>query len=280
MSRIRVLLLIVAVPVLAAGGFGVYLLSLAGDLPWQVDPTPISSQITPFAGLAAGSDPPLGVSAPGSPAATGGTPAASPSASPGASPAASPAASPVASPAAGGAAVFAIDGKRSEVRYRVREQLAGFSTDSDAVGTTHAIAGSIAFDGNGLPAAGSAFKVDLRTLTSDKVRRDNDIKKYYLETAKFPVATFVFREVQGLTEPLAEGQSVPLKIVGDLTAHGVTKSITLDATATRTGDTLTGKASTTFRFEDFGMDVPDIAGMVSAQNPIHLELDVTAVRGA
>jgi polyisoprenoid-binding protein YceI len=247
-------------------------------LPWQVDPTPIASQITPFAGLATNSDPPLGVVAPGSPAAGGGTPAASPIGSPSASPEASPVASPVASPAAGGAAVYAIDGARSEVRYVVREQLAGFSTDSDAVGTTHAIVGAIAFDANGLPTTGSTFKVDLRTLTSDKVRRDNDIKKYYLETAKFPVATFVFREVQGLTGPLVDGQTVPLKIVGDLTAHGVTKSITWDATASRAGDTLTGKASTTFRFEDFGMDVPDIAGMVSAQNPIRLELDITADR--
>ena len=44
---IRVLLVVGLIGVIAVGGFGVYLLSVAGDLPWQVDPTRIP--ITPFA---------------------------------------------------------------------------------------------------------------------------------------------------------------------------------------------------------------------------------------
>ncbi len=44
---VRLLVVVGVLGVLIVGGFGVYLLSVAGDLPWQVDPTRIP--ITPFA---------------------------------------------------------------------------------------------------------------------------------------------------------------------------------------------------------------------------------------
>ncbi len=44
---VRVVLVIGVLGVLIVGGLGLYLLNLAGELPWQVDPTRIP--ITPFA---------------------------------------------------------------------------------------------------------------------------------------------------------------------------------------------------------------------------------------
>lgn len=44
---VRLLIVVGVVGMLIVGGFGLYLLSLAGELPWQVDPTRIP--ITPFA---------------------------------------------------------------------------------------------------------------------------------------------------------------------------------------------------------------------------------------
>ena len=49
--KVRILAVIVLVPVLAAFGFGIYLASLSGDLPWQTDPTRISESLEPFAGI-------------------------------------------------------------------------------------------------------------------------------------------------------------------------------------------------------------------------------------
>ena len=45
----RVIAVLVLIPALIALGFGLYLGSLAGELPWQEDPTRIA--ITPFADL-------------------------------------------------------------------------------------------------------------------------------------------------------------------------------------------------------------------------------------
>ena len=52
---VQVVLVAVALCVLVVGGLGVYLLGVAGELPWQVDPTRIP--ITPFADTP-GFDPP------------------------------------------------------------------------------------------------------------------------------------------------------------------------------------------------------------------------------
>jgi hypothetical protein len=49
--KVRIVTAFVLVPVLAALGFGFYLASLSGDLPWQTDPTRISESFEPFAGI-------------------------------------------------------------------------------------------------------------------------------------------------------------------------------------------------------------------------------------
>jgi hypothetical protein len=49
--RVRIAAVAVLVPVLAVFAFGIYLLSLSGDLPWQEDPTRISGEIEPFSGI-------------------------------------------------------------------------------------------------------------------------------------------------------------------------------------------------------------------------------------
>ena len=246
-----VLALVILIPLLVIVGFGIYLLGLAGELPGQIDPTPISAGITPFAALE-------------------GTAAASPAGSP-------PAAAASATPVTGGS-TYAIVGDQSVVRYVVREKLAGVAVDSDAVGETNAVSGQFSLDAAGQPLPGATFQVDLRLLKSDKVRRDNDVKKLFLETDQYPIATFVLRQVTNLSGPLEDGDKVTGSVIGDLTAHGVTKPVTWDATVKRQGDTLTGDATTSFTFADFGMPVPNIYGMVSARDPVTLEIEFTARR--
>ena len=69
-----------------------------------------------------------------------------------------------------GAATLEVVPAASEARYRVREQLAGISFPTDAVGTTQDVRGTIALDGEGRPAPESQVTVDLRSLRSDEAR--------------------------------------------------------------------------------------------------------------
>ena len=75
----------------------------------------------------------------------------------------------------------------NEARFMVREQLAGAELPNDAVGMTSAITGGITLDSRGMvDSSASRISVDLTTLTSDRSRRDNFIKRPTLVTDSFP----------------------------------------------------------------------------------------------
>ncbi|MEJ7838820.1 MAG: hypothetical protein WKF81_08385 [Thermomicrobiales bacterium] len=87
----NVLLALGVVLVLALGSYAYFLANMGGYLPWQEDPTPISNDITPFAGEGfenLPTTPPRRT--PTSEPTSAATPAASPASSPIASPEASP----------------------------------------------------------------------------------------------------------------------------------------------------------------------------------------------
>lgn len=174
---------------------------------------------------------------------------------------------------------FVLVSDGSQASYRVREQLAGRSFQSDAIGVTKAVTGTLVLDQNGaLVRDQSKFTVDLRTLRSDESRRDNFIQRGTLETSRYPTAGFVPTEVRGLASPPPTSGEVTFQLVGDLTVHGVTRPATWEVTAHVAGQDLTGKATTSFTFEDFGMTVPSVFTVLSVVDTINLEIDFHMVR--
>ena len=83
--------------------------------------------------------------------------------------------------------------------------------------------GTLTVDGTTITAA--EFTADLTTLQSDEDRRDGQLGRQALETAQFPTATFVLTQPIELGEVPAEGATVEATATGDLTLHGVTKSV-------------------------------------------------------
>jgi polyisoprenoid-binding protein YceI len=77
---------------------------------------------------------------------------------------------------------------------------------------------SLSFNDAGLPTACTAT-FDVTALNSGDTNRDNSLKKDYLEADKFPTMTFVEKKI--------EGTPAAFKMTGDLTLHGVTKSVVL-----------------------------------------------------
>src|SRR5689334_12484045 len=115
----------------------------------------------------------------------------------------------------------------NEVRYRVREQLAGFDLPNDAIGATSQVTGGITFDATGrIVPASSKFVVKVGTLESDKDRRDGYVRNRILETNQFPTVELTPTALQGLTLPVPTSGSKTFQVVGDLTVHGVTKPTT------------------------------------------------------
>jgi polyisoprenoid-binding protein YceI len=178
-----------------------------------------------------------------------------------------------ASPPAGSLS-FTLDPAQSEVSYRATEQLAGISSPTDAVGKTSDVSGTIVFDSDGaVVSSASTITIDLTTLTSDKSQRDNYIKRSTLNTNRYPYAVFVPTSVAGLSWPLPTTGQATFTIAGDLTAHGITKPTTWNATATFDGGKISGNASTDVKFEEFGMSPPRTMLVLSVEDHLTFTLN-------
>jgi polyisoprenoid-binding protein YceI len=172
------------------------------------------------------------------------------------------------------ASTYTIVSEDSEARYKVEEELASKGATT-AVGATNAIIGAIYFDSNGLPLTCSRFDVDLRTLVSDESRRDNAVQTQGLETATYPLATFILTSVEGLDTALVDGQETTFTMIGNLTLHGETRVVAWSATVTKNGDAITGSATTTFDMPEFGITPPKMGPVLSIADSVTLEVDLT-----
>lgn len=168
-------------------------------------------------------------------------------------------------------------------RYKVREQLAGISFPSDAVGTTQAVTGTIVVNPDGtLDAKQSKITVDLRLLKSDQEMRDGYVQQQTLETAKFPMLEFVPTRAEGLPKPLPAAMQAQagFRLIGDMTLHGVKKEVTWTVIATFGADLVGGRATTTLQFADFKITKPSLARLLSVDDKIELEIEFRSKRSA
>ena len=168
-------------------------------------------------------------------------------------------------------------------RYKVREQLAGISFPSEAVGTTQSVTGMVIVNPDGsIDASRSKLTVDLRTIKSDQQMRDGYIQGRTLETEKYPMLEFVPRRAVGLPTPLPAGMQAQagFQLVGDMTLHGVTKEVTWNVVATFGNDLVGGRATTTLLFPTFNLTKPSLARLLSVDDKIELEIEFRCKRSA
>jgi polyisoprenoid-binding protein YceI len=68
------------------------------------------------------------------------------------------------------------------------------------------------------------LSVDVASINTEVKMRDDDLRSpHYFEVAKYPDMTFKSTSIRNTT-----GEKDKFKITGDLTMHGVTKSVTMD----------------------------------------------------
>jgi polyisoprenoid-binding protein YceI len=114
--------------------------------------------------------------------------------------------------------------------------------------------------------------IDATSIDTGVEMRDNDLKSAnYFDVAQFPTITFKSKSV-------SKSGDGKLKIVGDLTIHGVTKEVTLDvdgpSAPAKMGPNLKRglSATTSVNRKDFGVGAKTPSAMVGED--IKIELDV------
>ena len=168
------------------------------------------------------------------------------------------------------ATLFSIgnDGK-SWVGFHLEDTLEEIDAD------TKKVSGSIQADPANLVASSVTLTVDAASLDSGMKMRDDDMRETYLETNKYPAATF---KSTGVTGPasIAVGQSADLKVAGDFTLHGVTRRIVVPVHVTLESPKRAHVTSKfTIRMSDYNVTVPQKL-VLSVANEVDVKFDLFA----
>jgi polyisoprenoid-binding protein YceI len=152
-------------------------------------------------------------------------------------------------------------------------------------GSTVKVTGTIVADPANAAASSVEISADLSAIDTGMSLRDNHIRDEFVETRKFPRATFKSVSV-AMPATIAANQPVDVMVTGDFTMHGVTKRITTpvrvvlipETAITRStrgaGDWIHATATFPLTLSEFGVKVPTSF----ASDHVDVKLDVFASR--
>jgi len=171
-----------------------------------------------------------------------------------------------------------IDPAHSNASFTVRHMMV-----SNVRGEFAKLNGGVDVVGDDPTTAKVAVTIDAASISTHEPKRDAHLRSAdFFDVEKFPTITFTSKKV----EPVGEGR---LKLVGDLTMHGVTKEVTLDvegltpAVKDPGGSLRVGAHATTrINRKDFGLlwNRALEAGGVLVGDEVSITLDVELIRKA
>jgi polyisoprenoid-binding protein YceI len=173
----------------------------------------------------------------------------------------------------------------SEVGYRVHEQFINQPAPTDAVARTSRVSGSLVIQagpGSIYVARSIHMVVDLSTLTSQDryatfqvYQRDFFIRQVYLQTDQYPNAEFRADSISVAVD-LAHGPAT-LNVSGNLSVHGVTKTVTAQLQAQVNGQEIEIAGSISVDMRDFNVDPPNIS-FTKAEPAVLIEFHLVLAR--
>ena len=182
----------------------------------------------------------------------------------------------VALPAFAHADNWQIDPMHTSVEFTVRHMMI-----SNIKGVFEKTSGTVTVEGSDPTSAKIDATIDASSIDTRVDRRDEDLKSpNFLDVAKYPTITFKSTKV----EAAGEGK---WKVTGNLTLHGVTKSVVLDVESSGApikdpfGNTRAGASATTkINRKDFGLTYNKTleTGGVMVGDDVAISIDVEAIK--
>ena len=159
----------------------------------------------------------------------------------------------------------------SFVGYRVNETFTNQKANT-AVGRTAQVTGTLTLDGTSITAVD--VTADLTRLTSDDDRRDGQLQRQAIQTGQYPTSTFKLSAPIELGSVPADGQTIDATATGELTLHGVTKTVQVPIQARLSGDVVTVTGSVEIPFADYGIQQPTSFLVLSIEDHGIIELQL------
>lgn len=179
---------------------------------------------------------------------------------------------------ASGLVPYQIVSGESQLAYAVDEELFNeYNRFNTAIGVTTQISGTLLIDPqNPQNSQLGPIQADINQFKSDNARRDAAIRDRFLQSALYPLVTFVPTQVEGLPDSYQDGQEINVKITGDLTIRDQTRSVTFDVKLVPNGEELTGEAATSILMSDFQFGPISIAGILKTNNVVNVTFTFVA----
>lgn len=143
--------------------------------------------------------------------------------------------------------------------YRVQEKYLGVGVRT-AVGRTGRVTGTVTIAGDRVEDAD--LHVDMQSLQSDQVQRDQTLATRAIETNRYPDAHFTLGRPFALAGPSA---------AGTLELHGARAPVTVTVRGQRTPHGIELVGSAPIEFRDFRIQPPSVAGLVTVRDRGRLE---------
>ena len=123
----------------------------------------------------------------------------------------------------------------------------------------------------GVSSGGRKIEVDMASVATDEPPRDAYFRGDALEVGTYPTATFA------LTSPVElPAGSADVELAGDLTIHGVTQAVTVEAQVGPTADGVQVVGSVPITFSDFDVEAPSL-GFVTVDDAGSVEFGLDLV---
>ena len=165
------------------------------------------------------------------------------------------------------AATYDIDGAHSAAQFTVKHMMV-----TNVRGSMGKMSGTIQYDPANVSAASVKATVDVLGINTNEPKRDAHLKSPdFFDTEKWSKIEFVS------TKWRKEGDKI--KIAGNLTMHGVTKPVTLDAEISpQVGNKIGAVATTKINRKDWGLawNRAIEAGGVAVADEVAITLDIEA----
>ena len=166
-------------------------------------------------------------------------------------------------------------GAGSMAGYRVQEVLVG--QNATAVGRTNKLWGSLSIAGSTVTKG--TFTVDMASVVSDQSERNARFDGPIMDVSQYPTATLTLSAPIDLGTIPAEGAVAHYSAAGNLTLHGVTKSVNFPVTAERVGAGIDVLADVPITFSKWNIADPSIGGFVTTASNGTLEVLLHLTQG-
>ena len=121
---------------------------------------------------------------------------------------------------------------------------------------------------------GFAFKVLMKSFEFEKALMQEHFNENYVESDKYPNATFVGKVTNIKEVDIAKDGTYPVNVEGKLTMHGVTKDISEKGTFEVKQGKLTGKSKFNIAVADYKITIPGNVGN-NISKTIEVTVDIT-----